>query len=144
MCAALADKWWAAAMAEIAAAKSLRSTGRNWSQIYQHAGFAVELMLKAIRIKRLGLEEWPAGDKGNKWHDLNYAAEQAGIMGDLRSACRDNLPLEAYWLTTKDWDNQSRYPGGEPSEAEAKELLLAVINPTNGVMKWLRQTYQKI
>jgi HEPN domain-containing protein len=140
----LAEEWWARAMDEVGAAKSLRSTGKNWAQIYQHAGFAVELMLKAIRIKNLGLEAWPAADKGNKWHDLKYAAEQAGIMDDLRAACRGNISLEAYWLTVKDWDNQSRYPGGVPSELDAKELLLAVINPTNGVMKWLQQTYQKI
>jgi hypothetical protein len=112
--------------------------------VYTHAGFAVELMLKAIRVKQDGLEEWPAADRGAKWHDLEFASEQAGLSDELRQACQANLTFEAYWLTVRDWDNQSRYPDGTPSPVDAKDMLLAVINPTNGVMKWLEQYYQTI
>jgi hypothetical protein len=56
---ALAEQWRASAEAEVEAAKALRATGQNWGQVYWHAGFAIEQILKAIRIKHEGLEEWP-------------------------------------------------------------------------------------
>jgi hypothetical protein len=101
-------------------------------------------MLKAIRIKKNDLEEWPAGDRGGKWHDLAFATDMAALAGDLRTACRASLAFEAYWLTVKDWDHQNRYPGGAPTRIEARDMLLAVENRTNGVMRWLRQVYENM
>jgi hypothetical protein len=143
-CATLAEEWKTAAEGELASAQTLRATGQNWPQVYWHAGFAVELMLKAIRIRQNGLEEWPPGDRGRKWHDLAFTVDMAGLTEDLRAACRVNLRFEAYWLTVKDWDHQNRYPGGATTSVEARDMLLAVENRTNGVMRWLRQVYQNI
>jgi hypothetical protein len=56
-CIRLAEQWRASAEAEVEAAKALRATGQNWGQVYWHAGFAIEQMIKAIRIKREGFEE---------------------------------------------------------------------------------------
>jgi hypothetical protein len=144
-CAALAEKWRASAEAEIEAAKALRATGQNWGQVYWHAGFAVEQMLKAIRLKRDGHEVWPVADRGGAWHDLEFVVDRA-VGDDLRAACRANVAFEAYWLTVRDWSHERRYPDeGRPmTRKEALDLLLAVINPSNGVMKWLQEIYRNI
>jgi hypothetical protein len=144
-CARLAEQWRASAEAEIDAAKALRATGQNWGQVYWHAGFAIEQMLKAIRIRREGLEEWPAADRGAIWHDLEVLADRV-VRADLQVACRANLTFEAYWLTVRDWSHERRYPGdtNPVTKKDGLDLLLAVINPRNGVMKWLQELYQSI
>jgi hypothetical protein len=83
-CIKLAEQWRTSAEAELKAAKALRATGQNWGQVYWHAGFAIEQMIKAIRIKREALEEWPAADRGAKWHDLELLANTV-IKDDLRA-----------------------------------------------------------
>ena len=102
-------------------------------------------MLKAIRIKRDALEEWPAADRGSKWHDLEFLAEMV-VKDELRAACRANITLEAYWLTVRDWSHERRYPGdaNPVTRKDGLDLLLAVINPNNGVMRWLQELYQSI
>lgn len=143
-CAALAEAWRASALAELDSAEVLRGTGRNWAQVYWHAGMAVEQMLKAIRIKRDGLEgEWPAGDQSSAWHDLEFVADKAGMRDEFRLAGKGNRTFEANWLTVRDWDHRRRYPD-LPDAEEAREMLLAVVNRTQGVMQWLQLTYQRI
>jgi hypothetical protein len=143
-CAALAEQWKASAERELATADNLRATGQDWPNVYWHAGFAVEHMLKAVRIKRDGLEVWPASDRGARWHQLEYIAERAGLKGEINQESSVNLAFGANWLTVKDWDQQRRYPGNAPSEMEARDLLNAVNDPTNGVMTWLLQIYQSL
>jgi hypothetical protein len=99
-------------------------------------------MLKAVRVKRDGLEEWPAADQGSIWHDIAFVADRAGLRDALRQACRASLSFEAYWLTVRDWDHRRRYPGDSPTRVEARDMLLAVTNANNGVMTWLRKIYQ--
>ena len=144
-CLRLAEQWTASTAAEVEAAKALRATGQSWGQVYWHAGFAVEQILKAIRIKREGLEEWPAGDRGAKWHDLEFLADLV-IKDELRAGCRANITFEAYWLTVRDWSHERRYPGdtNPVTRKDGLDLLLAVANQQNGVMRWLQEFYQSI
>ena len=144
-CIRLAEQWRASAEAEVEAAKALRATGQNWGQVYWHAGFAIEQMIKAIRIKREGFEEWPAADRGAKWHDLELLAD-AVIKDDLRARRRASITFEAYWLTVRDWSHERRHPGdaNPVTRKDGLDLLLAVINSSNGVMKWLQDLYQSV
>jgi hypothetical protein len=98
--------------------------------------------MKAIRVKRDGLEEWPAADRSAKWHDIGYISERSGLKGRLKHE-RKNKTFAAYWLTVKDWDHSRRYPGNPVTKSEALDLLRAVRNPSNGVMRCLFQIYRK-
>jgi hypothetical protein len=117
--------------------------GKDWSSVYWHAGFAVEHMLKAIRIKKEGLEAWPPGDKGARWHDISYIAERAGIKERLKHE-RKSKAFAANWLTVKDWKQSRRYAGNTVTKSEAMDLLNAVRNPNNGAMTCLKRIYQSI
>ena len=140
-CIAHAQSWYDSAERELKTAQHLRSQGMDWSNVYWHAGFAVEHMLKAIRTKRDCLEKWPNADKGRAWHQIEYIASRAGVDDERVEMAKSNVSFEANWLTVKDWDQQKRYPGSAPSKAEARDMLTSVANPTSGVMKWLRQVY---
>jgi HEPN domain-containing protein len=141
---ALAEQFRVAAERELQSARDLQAVGKDWSSVYWHAGYAVELMLKAIRIKSSSLTEWPPADKGARWHDLEYVVERSGLKAKLKHERRSSSKFAAYWLATKDWDHSRRYPPDSPTKIEAKDLLLAVMNPTSGVMPCLRQIYQSI
>jgi HEPN domain-containing protein len=143
-CLAYAADWLVGSERELTTAQTLKSQGKDWPNVYWHAGFAVEHALKAIRVKRDGLELWPQTDKSAKWHRIEFLAERAGLQIELANVAATDVSLGAYWLTVKDWDQQKRYPGNNPTEAEARDLLTAVANPISGVMKWLRQNYQNL
>ena len=142
-CAILADEFKRAADRELDTAIDLAAIGKDWQSVYWHAGFAVENMLKAIRIKNDGLEEWPLEDRNAKWHDIEYITERTGIKERLKYE-RKRKSFAANWLTVKDWDQSRRYPGNAVTKSEAVDLLHAIRSPTNGVMACLRQIYQSI
>jgi HEPN domain-containing protein len=143
-CARHAEEWRGYADRELNTAQELRATGKDWPNVYWHAGFSVECLLKAVRVKREGLESWPNGDTGGRWHDINYAAERAGLTAELQAMRRHDRAFGAYWLTVKDWRQDRRYPGNSVTEREARDLLTAVANPTDGVRKWLLQVYHQL
>src|SRR5262245_35123609 len=134
-CAALAESFAAAAERELETADDLAKIGKDWVSVYWHAGFAVESLLKAIMVKTDGMEKWV--DQGGKWHDITYAAARAGITQRLKHE-RKSKAFAANWLAVKDWDQSRRYPGNTVDKEEAKDLLKAIKNPGNGVMKCLR------
>jgi hypothetical protein len=143
-CLAYAEQWKAGADRELATAHVLRAVGKDWPNVYWHAGFAVEHILKAIRVKLHDLEQWPNSDKGASWHQLEFILRRCGLAASVADAASHDSSFGAYWLTVKDWDQQKRYPENTPTETEARDLLTAVANPTSGVMKWLLQTYHSI
>ena len=142
-CARLADEHATIAARELGTAITLAAVGQDWGSVYWHAGFAVENILKAIRVKNDGLEVWPDGDRSGKWHDLGYIVERAGVRERLRHE-RRNRAFASCWLATKDWDQGRRYPGNPVTRNEAMDLLNAIRNPTHGVMRCLSQLYQNI
>jgi hypothetical protein len=143
-CAGHAEAWSASAERELNTAEVLRATGQDWPNVYWHAGFSVEMMLKAIRVKQDNLEEWPPSDKVKKWHNIVVLMENALLKAAVTSASSRDKTFGAYWLTVKDWEQERRYPGNLPTERDARDLLLAVTNHTSGVMRWLLQTYHSI
>ena len=143
-CARLADELAANAARELQTASTLAAVGQDWGSVYWHAGFAVEHMLKAIRVKNDELEAWPEEDRSGRWHDLSYIVERAGIRDLLRHERRRNRPFAGCWLATKDWDQGRRYPGNPVTRKDALDLLNAIRNPNHGVMLCLSRLYQNI
>ena len=143
-CAALAEEWREAAWRDQESAETLRSSGRDWSSVYWHSGFAIEKMVKAVRVKKYDLEDWPASDQSARWHEISFVANRSSISAEISAESARDLAFSAYWLTVKDWDHRRRYPPNSPTEREARDLLTAVGNPTSGVMRWLLQIYHSI
>jgi hypothetical protein len=143
-CLCYAEQWRKSAAREQQTADVLRATGRDWSSVYWHAGFAIEHILKAIRVKADDLEAWPPNDRSAKWHDLTFVSGRAGLTGNIAHESRRDHTFAAYWLVVKDWQQDRRYPGNSPTEREARDLLTAVANPTSGVMTWLLRIYHSI
>src|ERR1700730_7415516 len=140
-CARHAEEWCESAARELKTAEVLRATGRDWPNVYWHAGFSVEMMFKGIRVKLDDLEEWPPSNKGKKWHNVVFLMEKTSLKTAVTTESGRDQAFGAYWLTVKDWEQERRYPGNLPTQREARDLLTAVANPTSGVMRWLLRTY---
>lgn len=136
-----AEAWRQDAERELQTARDLRAIGQDWVSVYWHAGQAVEFMLKALRMKREGLTSWPPADKGAKWHRLTFLADRCSVRKTLEREVASGTVVGANWLTVRDWDHQLRYPGSPITEREARDILLAVANPSDGIMQWLQGHY---
>lgn len=104
-------------------------------------------MLKAVRIKNDGLEEWPAADRSANWHQLEFVVERAGLKEKIRQAGLADISFQVSWLTVRDWSHHRRYPDDAAPGVERKEaldLLRAETHPGHGVMRWLHQVYNNI
>jgi hypothetical protein len=75
---------------ELAAANTLKKSGRNGLQAYHNAGQAIEFLLKAIYLKRKNLKELPDTCKGARWHSLPLVADEAGLKGDIEIIKKTN------------------------------------------------------
>lgn len=139
-----AEIWRQDAERERQTARDLRAIGQDWVSVYWHSGQAVEFMLKALRMKRDGLSVWPTTDRGANWHRLAFLADRCNVRAALEHEAVAGTNLGANWLTVRDWDHQRRYPGSPITEREARDILSAVASPTDGVMQWLQDLYQKI
>lgn len=139
-----AEEWRARGLNNLATARRIAATGRDWVSSYYHCGFAVELMLKACRMKRDRLPDWPVGDRSARWHDLTFVAGRCGLMAEIERESRANPAFAANWSDVKDWDSGKRHPPFSVSEAEARSILRAAANPTNGIVPWLAKLYARI
>jgi HEPN domain-containing protein len=136
------DAWFAEAKAQMASAKTLKHAGHA-RQAYHNAGQAVEYVLKAIHMRRRGLNEWPADLKGAAWHDLQRIAGEAGLGPDLAELSKSDKPCFGNWLTARDWDSNGRFPGNTPPTRELNDLFLAVCHEQTGIMGWLESIFHK-
>lgn len=139
-----AEEWRAGALKNLDAARRIAASGRDWESSYYHSGFAVELMLKACRMRRDRLPGWPGTDKSASWHDPTFAAGRCGLMPEIERESRANPIFAANWGEVKTWSPRKRYPPFSVSEAEARSILLAAANPNNGVVPWLAKLYARI
>jgi hypothetical protein len=78
-----AEEWRTGAVRNLQSARALAARGRDWASVYYHTGFSVEMMLKALRMKRDRLSEWPKADKGHQWHDLTFVARGCLILPEI-------------------------------------------------------------
>lgn len=133
-------EWQTMSRARLNEAKSLLGAS-HWSGAYYLAGYAVEFGLKAVLAKQFRSATIP--DKklvlNIHTHDLNTLVNLAGLRQALESESLVSRPFELNWSVVKDWSEGSRYD--DWTEREAIDLVNAVGNRSNGVMKWVRRQW---
>jgi len=122
-------------------ARALLETGQYPGAFYL-AGYAVECALKACIAKKIKQYDFPDKELVNKsyTHNLMNLVGVAGLTGELAIAEKANPKLGTNWLYVADWDEESRY-NGSIGEKEAKDLIDAITDGSNGVLEWLKKRW---
>lgn len=117
-------------------AKILLDSG-SAANAYYLAGYAVELMLKAIISTQFKSDTIPDRDLVRSLfvHNLIKLAALAKLQDELKSKT-DDPDFDTFWQIVVNWSEDSRY--GVASLDEARSLIEAIDNPQNGVLPWLR------
>lgn len=118
-------------------AETLLNAGQ-WSGAYYLAGYAVECALKACIAKLTNQYDYPDKDRVQRCytHKIDILVEVAGLKDQRKSDMKVNPDLGANWLIVSNWDETTRYELW--TESQARNLFVAVIDTTNGVLPWIR------
>ena len=116
--------------------KLLLSAGRA-ANAYYLAGYAVELMLKAIVPKRFTTDTLPDRAVSTQVfvHDLRKLIGLALLEVALTEREKADAGFQARLQIVLRWTEESRY--GQNDTDEATALIDAVDNPEHGVLSWL-------
>ncbi len=126
------DEWMELGRREEEAARVLAAVGQGNTAI-QHIGQSLEFCLKALIMRREGLNRWP--DRNERpdlyVHSLPRLAAVAGLT------IEPYMEVAAAWHTVKDWQAMSRY---DPAEMPARVLegWMEAAFGEKGVAPWLR------
>ena len=125
------------AEAKLEDAKLLLSAGRA-ANAYYLAGYAVELMLKAIVSARFRTDTLPDRAVSTQVfvHDLRKLISLALLELALKEREKADDGFQARLQIVLGWTEESRY--GQYGADEATALVDAVDNPEHGVLPWLR------
>ncbi len=118
-------------------AEALIAAGQ-WSGAYYLAGYAIECGLKACIAKLTNQHDYPNKDLAQKCytHKIETLVEVAGLDLQRKKDAAANPALGSNWLVVKDWDERARYQRW--TEPQARKLVSAVTDATNGVLPWIR------
>jgi len=132
--------WQMLAEERILAAQALQAA-KYWSSAYYVAGYAVEFGLKSCILVHLAAN--PKVIFENKkysvecWsHTIIDLLKMAGLHTVMKADVSANVILAQNWSTVIKWAPESRYE--QKAQAEADELIKAIIDTPNGVMPWIR------
>ena len=113
----------------------------RWSAAYYLVGYAVECGLKScilarvtahpeviFKDKKFSLDAWT--------HDFETLLRVADLKADRDAAILASPAAYNNWQKVKDWNEHTRY--AQKTQAEAQRLFNAVVDPTDGVMQWIR------
>ena len=113
---------------------------RCYSGAYYLAGYAIECALKACIAKKFRAKDIP--EKGIVariyTHDLDTLLDMGLVEEERNSFRKKNSPLGKNWEKVNDWSEESRYQWGI-SEAEAREIVAAIVRPQEGVLACLKR-----
>lgn len=113
---------------------------KKWSGAYYLAGYAVECGLKAcvlVHIHKTGIIFEDKKFATNCWtHNLEELVKLSGLDREQGLAVSSNPALRNNWLIVYDWNEIARCKRW--TESQARDLLEAVSNPTNGVFAWIK------
>jgi HEPN domain-containing protein len=125
------------AEAKLEDARLLLSAGRA-ANAYYLAGYAVELMLKAIVSARFRTDTLPDRAVSTQVfvHDLRKLTSLALLEVALKEREEADAGFRARLQIVLRWTEESRY--GQYGADEATALIDAVDNPKHGVLTWLR------
>ncbi|WP_398484240.1 hypothetical protein [Tardiphaga sp.] len=123
--------------AKLRDAKLLLNSGGEGNAYYL-AGYAVELMLKAIIATQFKSDTIPDRELARNLfvHNIEKLAILAKLQGELKSRADLDPDFYAYWEMVLSWNEQSRYASA--TLEEARTLIEAIDNQPNGVLSWLR------
>ena len=103
-------------------------------------GYVIELALKARICRVLGVAEYPSTGKLKQVyavHDLDQLLLLSGLKGKLDPG---NKALFDNWNIAVPWTPERRYgPVGTVSAKDADDVLNAIRDPRNGVLRWLKK-----
>jgi hypothetical protein len=124
--------------ARLADAEVLLRDGR-WAAAYYLLGYAVECGLKACVARQFRQDEVPDKTIVNNFytHQLDKLLGISGAKGALEARTAAEPGFQVNWNTVRDWSESSRYDHST-SEAKARDMLIAVADPMNGVLTWLK------
>lgn len=125
----------------IADAEALINSGR-YEAAYYLAGYAIECALKACIAKKVQEHDFPDKKVANDsyTHDLAKLLDVAGIKHLHATEMSRNSAFAWNWGIVKDWRETSRYEVST-AEATARDFFVALTEPTNGVMTWLKKLW---
>jgi len=105
-----------------------------------NAGFAVECCLKAIVMRKEGLNRWPDPDTApDLWtHDLRSLFRRLGI--DPRGFDPKD-PIAPALKTVLDWRRESGYSVGKLPQKHGQAICDAAFGE-RGVIEWLAEKYR--
>jgi HEPN domain-containing protein len=112
-----------------------------YSGAYYLAGYAIECALKACICRKTKAEDFPLDRRALEnvyTHDLEKLLKGAELTMAHQAHVSTDQAFAVSWATTKDWSEEGRYQ--VYTQAQARDLLQAITDPTNGIMAWL-QTY---
>jgi len=102
------------------------------------SGYVIEFALKARICKLLDLSEYPSSGRlksAYAVHDFDQLLLLSGLKEKINLA-----PVELYanWSITIPWSPEMRYkPKGSVSKDEAEQILNAIRDKPNGVLRWI-------
>lgn len=124
--------------ARVVDAQALLQSGR-WAAAYYLLGYAVECGLKACAARQFQQHDVPEKTVVNDFytHRLDKLLGISGAKAALEGRAAAEPAFQVNWNTVRDWNETSRYDHST-SEAKARDMLIAVADPTTGVLSWLR------
>lgn len=123
--------------AKLQDAKLLLDAGRPGNAYYL-AGYAVELMLKAILATQFKADTLPDRTllRDVFTHDLAKLLRLGYLEEELKLLRDANVLSDSYWQIALNWSETSRYQSR--SLEEARGLIEAIEHSEHGVLSWLR------
>lgn len=118
-------------------AEALLNAGR-WSGAYYLAGYAIECGLKACIAKLTQQHDFPDQKFVNSsfTHKIEELVRLAGLGLQRETDVKAKPLLGSNWQIIKDWNEVTRYQCW--TEPQARKLVSAVTDTTNGVLPWIR------
>jgi HEPN domain-containing protein len=118
-------------------AETLFNAGLYDGTVYL-CGYVIEFALKARICKLLDTNEYPSSGKlksAYAVHNLDQLIFLSGLENKLDPT---NVDLHRNWSLTTPWSPEMRYqPKGTISKSKAEEILNAVREKPNGVLRWI-------
>lgn len=102
------------------------------------AGYAVELLLKAIIAVRANAGFWPLEQLVSEYrtHDFDILLKQAGLARQMRAVAGKNPELSSNWQVARIWETNFRYR--RLQRQLASDIVSAVTDERDGIAAWLR------
>ena len=107
---------------------------------YYLAGYAIECAIKACFARQTQQYDFPVKGAVEQIykHDPTVLISAAGLKEELEKEIQSNRAFRANWAVVKQWSEQKRY-AVKVAESDAKDLLAAISDLSDGVLTWLKK-----